>query len=425
MNVGLVDPTARTTRGLLLLLDGVAYERVRGLYEAGCFRAFCPPARLISVFPTLTDPAYDVLFETGPTPGYEAGRYDRTRNRTEFSLWQYVRGRNETWVQHVDYRLSFWLDAVMYLLPRLVYRVELRRARRRLDQLLAAGRQEVRLYVLSTDGLGHMLRQDGIDRELRRLDAWVEEVRAAYPDLEIVMLADHGLGRVPSGWPYVRRFDLAGVLRAAGLRVRRRLRRTGDVVLPVLGLLDVARLHCFDEETRARVVAAVRQCPEVEVVAARRDEHLEVYAGDAHAVVRKGVSLDGAPCYSYEPGTGDPLQLSAALGRLKRNTATADEWLAASVDLSFPAAPVRLWTGMCELSHEHPDVVVSLTDRWFVGSGLLNGFVRMRGTHGGLHRRVSETFVMGTHFEFTDPSDLAAVAARLRARWGWNARVRR
>ncbi len=413
-------------RLLVLLLDGVAYERMRGLHDAGYFRRFHPPARLISVFPTLTDPAYDLLFGSGPTPGYEAGYFDRPTNRLTRALPTYLRGGNEAWVRHVDYRLSFFIDAVMYLFPRWVYRGELRRARQVLDDCLGAGRDVAVLYLLSTDGLAHMLEPAEIDAQLVQLDDWIGRATTDYGgELEIIMLSDHGLGRVPAGCTQLERFDLRGVLCGAGLRVGRRLRRSGDVALPLFGLLDVARLHTHDADTRRRAVAATRRCAEIELVAERDGECLRVYAQDAVATIDCRNDM-GAARYRYEPECGDPLRLADACRTLGRagaldadGFATADAWVAASADADFPAGPPRLWEGVFCLSREQPDIVISLGERWYVGSGLLSRFVRMRGTHGGLHKRATETFVMATGLNIGSPLDLRQLAGLLRREFGW------
>jgi len=413
---------------LLLLLDGVAYERMRGLYDAGHFRRFRPPARLISVFPTLTDPAYDHLFGTGPSPGYEAGGFDRRRNRRANGFLQYLRGANEAWARHVDYRLSFFKDAVMYLLPRWVYHAELRRARQIVRRCLAAGRHQVAIYILSTDGLGHMLTPAAIDLELVRLERWIEDVLAdAGVPLDIVMLSDHGLSRLPSPSAAIRRFDLVGVLRATGLRVTRRLRGPGDVVVPLFGLLDAARLHTADAATRARAIAALRARPEIELVAARDGDSLTVYAGPASARIRCSATGSGPARYSYEPITGDPLQLTAACANLRAAGRMDDEgfadgsaWLAATAEAAFPAAPQRLWEGLFCLCREQPDLVASLNECWFAGSGLLSRFVRMQGTHGGLHRRATETFAMSTSLNLPEPLDLRTLGGLLHREFGWN-----
>lgn len=426
------DPpgTSRAARPLLvLLLDGVAYERIRGLYDAGHFRRFQPPARLISVFPTLTDPAYDLLFGTGPTPGYEARYFDRQANRMPRVLSTYLRGQNEAWVRKVDYRLSFLKDAIMYLLPKWVYRSELRHARRVLDKCLAAGNGPVVLYILSTDGLAHMLRPEEIDAHLVRLDEWLERAVTDHDgELEVVMLSDHGLGRLPPGCTRLERFNLGAVLRATGLRLVKRLRRPGDVALPLFGLLDLARLHTHDAATREHAIAALRTRPEIEVLAARDGDRLQVYARDATALVRCRRDDAGLAWYSYEPVQGDPLRLADACAVLRSTGrmdadgfATPSAWLAVTADQDFPAAPSRLWEGLFSLCREQPDIVVSLTERWYVGSGLLSRFVRMQGTHGGLHRRATETFAMTTRLNLPSPLDLRQLGQCLRREFGWPA----
>ncbi|MEW6253130.1 MAG: hypothetical protein AB1716_21030, partial [Planctomycetota bacterium] len=344
-------------------------------------------------------------------------------------LLDYIRGRNEAWVRCCDYRLSFLADAVMYLFPRRVFRSELRRARRVLDERLAQGRRIVSLYILSTDGLGHMLSPAAIEVELARLDDWIE--RALYDhggELEMVVASDHGLGCLPAGCARVTRFDLRAVLRAAGLRVGRRLRRSGDCVVPGLGLLDVARLYAYDTGTRDRVVAALCGRPEIELVIVRDEDRLRVLSAGGSAEIRQRPAADGQAAYSYTCMTGDPLGLAPACaalwaaGRLSSdNFARAADWLRASADLPYPAAPPRLWRGLFVLTREQPDVVLSLNERCYAGSSLLGRFVSMQGTHGGLHRRVSETFAMSTGVDFDGPTTLPDVAARLRSAYGWAA----
>jgi hypothetical protein len=414
---------------LLLLLDGVACERLQSLWDQGCFRLFRRPARLVSVFPTLTDPAYDEFFGTGPSPGYEAGYYDRKANQLTNGALVYVCGRNEQWVRHSDYRLAFIEDALMYLLPERVYHTELRRARQVVDECLAAGRQHVVIYLLSTDALGHMLPPERIEQNLIELDAWIERLVYDYRgELELVTLADHGMHTTPP-----QRFRLRQVLHQAGLRVVDRLERPGDVAVPEFGLLDVARVQTFDAGTRERVVALLVGRPEVELLAVpdssaaeSEDDSVLVYAAAEAARIRVR-QTGGERFYSYEPISGDPLKLAdacaemRAAGRLDPEVfASASAWLAASSERDFPAAVPRLWHGFYTISEERPDVVLSLRPAWFVGSGLFSEMVQMHGTHGGLHRRVTETFATTTAVEIDSPVGLREVHALIQREFGWD-----
>ncbi len=416
---------------LVLLLDGVAHERMAGLHRAGYFRRFSPPARLISVFPTLTDPAFDTFFASGPTPGYEAGYFRRSRNRNTAALWFYLSGGNERWVRYSDYRLNFVEDGLMYLLPRQVFHSELRRARRVFDRRLRQGASTIVLYLLSTDALGHMLPAAEIDAELIRLDAWIERLhRDVDQRLSLVMFSDHGISAWPPAQGYLQPCDLRSVLQAAGLRVTNRLRRPGDVVMPLFGLLDVARMHAFDEATRDAVAASLRGLPQVELVAARQRDAVRVCVGRDEAVIHSRLATSGARRYRCQNRVGDPLGVDVARCRLQAERlvddagfADWDAWLQATAALAFPAAVPRLWDGLFDIAEEQPDVVVSMAAGWFVGSGLFNRFVRMHGTHGGLHRRVSETFAMATDIGLPRVLSLPALREILCRAAGWPRRL--
>lgn len=418
------DPKTRPL--LVLLLDGVAYSRVEALRERGAFRLFRRPARVVSTFPSLTDVAYDAFFRTGPTPGYEAGYFDRAANRLTNGVQVYLSGANEKWERLADYRMSTLRDAFMYLFPKSTFRAELGTARKRLDACFAAGQRVAVIYCLSTDGLGHMLAPPELEEFLGALDGWLE--RLMYDcrgELEIAVLADHGNTVTPP-----RRFLIQDVLRAAGLQVRDRLERPGDVAVPLFGLLDIARVHTYDAATRDRVMEALAKRPEVELIVWPDGREVGILAENGRARVSMREQADG-PRYKYEPLAGDPLRYQDVVVALRAANALdadgyapASAWLAASVDHEYPAAPPRLWEGLYLLSNERPDVAVCLRDGWYVGSGFLASFVKMQGTHGSLRRPASETFVMATGFEVPSPIRLADVYDVLVRQLNWRPHLR-
>lgn len=407
---------------LVLLLDGVAYERIRSLRERGRFRLFRPPTRVISTFPSLTDLAYDSFLGTGPTPGYEAAFFDRAANRLTDGAGVYLRGENERWVRHVHYRLSFFRDVFMYLFPVPTFRGELHRARHALDERLRSGNRVAVVYILSTDALGHMLDREQIEVQLETLDRWLE--RALYErrgELEIVVLADHSNSAGAQ-----RRFQVLRLLRDSGLRVRARLERPGDVVVPLFGLLDMVRFHTYDDTTRRRLIDVLLSRPEVELLAWPDGDDVRVAGpdGTARIVAR---SAGAGREYRYASDEGDPLKLESALAELRTRQnadpegfATAAAWLTATVELAYPAGPPRIWDGLHHLSAERPDLIASLSSGWYVGSGFFAGFVKLQGTHGGLHRRASESFAMGTSLDLTSPMSLEGLFERVRERYAWD-----
>ena len=69
------------TRRLVVILDGVPYETIAELKAEGRFRRFKAPARVISTFPSLTNPAMVEILHREDSPGYEDHYFDRERNR--------------------------------------------------------------------------------------------------------------------------------------------------------------------------------------------------------------------------------------------------------------------------------------------------------------------------------------------------------
>ena len=64
-----VEPINRLR--LVFALDGVPYSMVRKLEAEGHSKGFYPPGRLISIFPSLTRPAFSKMLVGGRPKGYE------------------------------------------------------------------------------------------------------------------------------------------------------------------------------------------------------------------------------------------------------------------------------------------------------------------------------------------------------------------
>ena len=70
-----------SSRRLVLVLDGVPYETIAELKAEGRFSRFHQPSRMVSTFPSLTNPAMVEILHHEDSPGYEDHFYDRERNR--------------------------------------------------------------------------------------------------------------------------------------------------------------------------------------------------------------------------------------------------------------------------------------------------------------------------------------------------------
>jgi hypothetical protein len=401
-------------RHLFLLLDGVPYDLIAELWGEGRFRLFHRPGLVISPLPSLTDVSFAKLLGAPRPPGYESAYFSRCHNRLTNGSQTYLRGANEPWRSALDYRLSFIEDAIMYIFPAYVFRRELENARR---ALLRSDSPHPVLYILSTDGLGHMLKRSQVLAYLRLLDRWIERIVYEHgARLQVTVLADHGNSFVPT-----RPLALSAAFKKAGLRAGRSLRAPGDVVLPQFGLIDFAAVYVFDDDTRTRVVETCNALEGVELVCYRQQapDRVVVIHRNQQAVIRRA---EAPPAYSYEMVSGDPLELAPMLESLTRaglldekGFAPDSAWLQQTAEHVFPDPLHRIWEALHDNTDNPADVLLSLAPGWHVGDPSLDAWVKMEGTHGGLRDRSSNTFIMSTAFEvpaYLRPSEVPALVRR-------------
>jgi hypothetical protein len=384
---------------LFLLLDGVPFSLIDQMWQDGCFRMFSRPGRMVSLFPALTDPVFDRMFYCGVPRGYEAEYYDRAKGRKSDGVATYLSGRNETWAQGVDYRLSTIEDAVMYLFPGGVFRRELDAARKVYDRM--QHEDTVVLYFLSTDGVCHMFPREKAREQLALLDRWIEQiVYDARGRIEVTMWADHGNNF--AGCTFV---PIREALTKAGLRVTEELRKRGDVVAPRFGLISFANVFCYSDAERRRAVAALLPLEGIDAIAWREDGGVKVISrlGTARIFRKDG---DGQGLFRYQPLEGDPLGVVPAMNRMRDQgqldaEGYADDaaWFAATCDLPMPTPVQRVYGSLYRNVVNTADIVISLADGYFCGDKTFTRFVHMVGTHGGLSRQSSVSFLMSSAFE--------------------------
>jgi len=371
----------------LIALDGVPFEIVDELYRAGHFRFFYPPARVINCFPGMTDLALSDLFHVRPCRAYQALYYDRAAGRLSSGSGDYLSAANSPWVAHMDYRCSFWWDALVYLNPQAVFNHELKgilRAFRRIDTGWGCA------YSVGTAGLGTRQGRPGIEEYLRTIERLCEQIiYERRGRVKLTLVADHGHNLVEN-----RRVSFRPLLAECGYRPARQLRRPQDVVTISYGLVTCADFHTDDP-------AGVAEC-----LLRHADVELTCYPADGAVVVRDRAGLarilPGQQGYRYEPVSGDPLQLVEIIATLRAAghvNATGeidpDALFTATLEHYYPDPLDRIWNAFNGLVEHPADVIVSLRDGACHGSRFFYTMVgTMSSTHGGLNRVNSTTFVM-------------------------------
>jgi len=372
-------------RHLVILLDGVGYDLVREYYEAGHLRLFHPPSRVIAPYPTLTDPCIEDLFAYLPVKGFEAEYYDHKAGRIVGGSRAYLSGENTPYNRLLHYRADLILDAVAYVMPWQVYGKEINDSKRLFDRRQT---REVRVYYVSSAGVGTKMGAEGHRMCLGKVEQLVNQVVWETRGLvKVTLLSDHGHSYTPA-----RRVPLEDHLEARGWRITERLQGEKDVAYVRFGLETYAALSAKRPDLLAKDVA---DCEGVELVSHTAKDGVIVLApgGEYAAIGHKGGR------FSYEPGRGDPLKLKDILAKLQADADgyyDADELLAATATHVWPAPLQRLWRAHFALVENPADVIVSLANDYYSGSGGFARFAKVASTHGGLNHRNSTAFILST-----------------------------
>jgi hypothetical protein len=377
-------PFARC-RHLVLVLDGFAYDLVSRHYQDGGLRMFYPPSRVVAPYPTMTDTSIQDITGGMPCRSYEARYFDRKTGRLAGGSHDYLAGKNEPYNRVLHYRAWTLWDVLGYVDPWAVFGKEVNDAKRLFDR---GESKEVLAYFVSSAGVSTRMGAEGQKRSLLRMEQFVQQVIWETRGLtKVTLISDHGHTYTPS-----RRIDLEGYLRTKGWRPCRKLRGPKDVICVQFGLVTCAN---FATQQPAALAEDLTACQGVELASfAEKDTVVLLGRGGQRAVIRQNANR-----YKYEPVSGDPLKLKDALLGLKADADGyygADDLLAATLMQEYPAALERLWRAHFGLVQNTPDVIASLQNEFFAGSGHLAQSVTVASTHGGLNYANSVTFIMST-----------------------------
>ncbi|MEP7343594.1 MAG: alkaline phosphatase family protein, partial [Acidobacteriota bacterium] len=337
-----------TSRRLVIILDGVPYETIAELKAEGRFHRFKAPARLISTFPSLTNPAMVEILHHEDAPGYEDHYFDRDRNRLLGTIQDRFRGEKfiaGTFRETFDYHASAFNGAVGYLAAPIgtaamaqLDLVELRAAFRKSDAPLFVG------YIGETDSLAHLGGKQHLKSFLRTVDRAVGELIAdAERDggrLEVDMFSDHG-----NRYDEYKHVKLNDALKQAGFVIEKSITNERSVILPKHGLVGSSMLFT-QPASRARVAETSAMAEGVDFAvwqpAGADDNTIELVSRRGRArVLRNGEK------YKYEAFNGDPLRLAAVIEAMKtcdvmdeNDFASAEDWWQATRDHAY-ADPLR------------------------------------------------------------------------------------
>lgn len=382
---------------IVIMLDGVPFALMDSLYNAGHFRAFRQPSRVISPFPSLTGVALRAMWGTPPPAGYEDRYYDPAANEMRGGLWAHVSESGEYigFRRHVDIEPAGLIAMAGYVIPSRFGEDDVAELR---DEIIDHALRDsvIVAYVVATDALAHRQGRAAVVHALLALEPMLDDLRARLgPDTHLIMFSDHGNDFVRS-----RRVSLIDSLEAAGFNSTERIETATDVVVPRFGLVGSSFLYSAPK-TNSRLATALVDVPGVDLVA------YEDATGTVHVCDARGHALidvaNGGERYRYRPRTGDPLGLAPAVERLRRaglldaaGFAPDSAWLNATLDSQYVDALRRIVRGMRVVVMHPATVLVSYDPGWYFGNPAADVVVDVAGTHGSLRTSSSLAFFMST-----------------------------
>jgi hypothetical protein len=399
-----VSGSSSASRRLVVIVDGVPYKTIAELRAEGRFKYFKEPARMISTFPSLTNPAMIEILQAEDSPGYEDHYYDRERNKLLGNVQSRLQGGKfiqGTFRESFDYHAPAIEGAFGYVAPPVgaisMAQIDLaafRLAFKKSKSPVFVG------YIGETDSLAHLGGEWALKSFLRALDRTIEnmidESKAKGAQLDVEIFSDHG-----NHYRNYRQVKLNDAIDKAGFVTEKSLKSPQSVVLPKYGLVGSAMLFTAPEN-RARLT---------EVCAAVEGVDFAVYQSGKDAIEligkrgRARIAREDEK-YKYEDLSGDPLGLGEIIDTMndrgvidQNGFASREDWWQATRSHHYADPLRRLFDGFGKHVKNRADVIVSFEDGYQLGSPFFSFFSVMRATHGNLLRGESEAFAMSTRQE--------------------------
>ncbi len=371
---------------LIILLDSIPFQSALDFYNAGGFRWFPPPQKVIAPFPTLSAVIYNQILQAPPLAGTNNYYYDQRTNRICNRFWDAASGGKTPWQHYLHYNASYLREGLGFVLPRKIYRRELASIKKAFDQ--SPDRVTI-VYAVSSAGMVCKYGKQGINECLQELERLcLQLLWERQGALKISIVADHGHNLIPSQFLFIN-----DMLSRAGFTVKNEINSDTDIVIDTEGLVTYVGLHT---RRPADVADALLQHPQMQLALYMDGDRVIVRDNRGSvAIEKKGGKI------RYLIIDRDVLDYQSILSLLamtgKADTegfATSDDWFNATVDHEWPDAPPRIWDAFHGQVVSPSDLMITLKDGYLSGNPFFKTFIDMASSHGGLNQVNSATFLL-------------------------------
>jgi hypothetical protein len=396
--------SARLPNRLILCLDGVSYRDMAALQQGLTYKdihgwkfhrqafnhGYFPVSRLISTFPSISDPSWSEILDDQPPPGYQRTYFDASKD-SEVALNGVT--SSEEYEEQMTWQMAGGFHRILgYVAPQHAFRYEINSV---IKDFLQTRDGRVNYYALihTTDSAQHL--SGDIFWMLSTIDERLQQLRAAYrasegKELEILLLSDHGNNHAGGG----KRVGVRHFLKSAGYRISKSIRNTNDIVLPTAGIESWIEIHNSPTATEA-LAQLLTHLKGVDIVTAqlpdRTNQFLIINSKGERALIEWNPIQNS---FRYSAEQGDPINYLPVVETLKNKGALdsdgfakSDAWMAETLALPYPVALERIVRGHTRVTLNPSTVIVSLKNG-YIHSGFIikrgAALTKCGGTHGAL-----------------------------------------
>jgi hypothetical protein len=409
---------------LILLVDGVSYRDLKALQAGVTYKDihgrqfhrqafnedYFPVSRLISTFPSISDPSWSEILGNPPPSGYQRTWFNAAENS------QVSRNGVTTSVEY-EKQMTWQMDGAFgrvlgYLAPRRAFQYEVNAL---IDDFLHVRDGPATYYALihSTDSAQHL--SGDIFAMLYTLDEKLRQLRDTYRsregrELEILLLSDHGNNHARNG----KRLAIRHFLKQTGYRITKSLRNPKDIALPTAGIESWVEIHNSPAETET-LVPLLSHLEGVDIITTRIPDQTNRFLIINSKAERAIIDWNPAQnSFRYSTETGDPLGYQPVIEALaKKNAldpasfATADVWMTATLAHQYPLALERIVRGHTQSVLNPATILISLKNGYAHSGWLLRRGIVLTtsgGTHGALDDLNSDGILLGNFAPTQDTS---------------------
>lgn len=421
---------ATLPRRLILLLDGVSYRDMKALQQGVTYKnihgwqfhrqafnqGYFPVSRLVSTFPSISDPSWSEILGNQPPPGYQRTYFNASRD-LEVSLNGVT--SSEEYEKQMTWQMAGGFHRLMgYAAPQRAFHYEIGAVIKDFLQT-RDGRANYYALIHTTDSAQHL--SGDIFSMLCTVDEKVQQLRALYRategrELEILLLSDHGNNHAGAG----KRVAIKRFLKKAGYRITKSLKHPNDVVLPTSGIESWVEIHNSPDRTEA-LLPLLTHLKGVDIVTARLPDDPNRFV----IVNWKGerAIIDWNPVqnsFRYSAEQGDPIGYLPVVEALAKKNALdsggfagADAWMAETLTHRYPVALERIVRGHTQVAANPASIILSLKNGYVHSGWLIKrgaALTKCGGTHGALDDINSDGILLSS-FEPTRDTSSSRVAA--------------